>query len=133
MWSGRRRLGWQSSAGIRPLGERINIATVTHSQIAATLAALLGEDYHAAAPKSGTPIQDSAPGRHNEVAVQRMPSSNAAGPESFGGRALQQFFRRFGSNPTYERWRWQTFAITWLAYAGFKSHPNVICGFQSWD
>ena len=24
----------------------------------------------------------------------------------------------FGSNPTYERWRWQIFAITWLAYAG---------------
>ena len=25
----------------------------------------------------------------------------------------------FGSNLTYERWRWQIFAITWLAYAGF--------------
>jgi MFS transporter, OPA family, glycerol-3-phosphate transporter len=24
-----------------------------------------------------------------------------------------------GSNRTYERWRWQVFAITWLAYAGF--------------
>src|SRR2546425_7779270 len=24
-----------------------------------------------------------------------------------------------GRNPTYERWRWQIFAITWLAYAGF--------------
>src|SRR4051794_29776655 len=22
-------------------------------------------------------------------------------------------------NPTYERWRWQIFAITWLAYVGF--------------
>ena len=22
-------------------------------------------------------------------------------------------------NPRYERWRWQTFAITWLIYAGF--------------
>jgi sugar phosphate permease len=22
-------------------------------------------------------------------------------------------------DPKYERWRWQTFAITWLAYAGF--------------
>jgi OPA family sugar phosphate sensor protein UhpC-like MFS transporter len=49
-----------------------------------------------------------------------MPSSNAAGPESFGGRAFDKLFRRFGSNPTYERWRWQTFAITWLAYAGFN-------------
>jgi OPA family glycerol-3-phosphate transporter-like MFS transporter len=25
----------------------------------------------------------------------------------------------FGDNPRYERWRWQIFAITWLAYAGF--------------
>ncbi len=25
----------------------------------------------------------------------------------------------FGSNRVYERWRWQIFAITWLAYAGF--------------
>ncbi|MBI4663704.1 MAG: MFS transporter [Verrucomicrobia bacterium] len=24
-----------------------------------------------------------------------------------------------GNNPVYERWRWQVFAITWLAYAGF--------------
>jgi OPA family sugar phosphate sensor protein UhpC-like MFS transporter len=24
-----------------------------------------------------------------------------------------------GENPRYERWRWQIFAITWLAYAGF--------------
>ncbi len=26
--------------------------------------------------------------------------------------------RLVGSNPIYERWRWQIFAITWLAYAG---------------
>lgn len=26
---------------------------------------------------------------------------------------------RDGRNPYYERWRWQIFAITWLAYAGF--------------
>jgi hypothetical protein len=45
----------------RPLGERSNIAPVTHSQIAATLAALLGEDYRAAVPKSGAPIQDLLP------------------------------------------------------------------------
>jgi OPA family glycerol-3-phosphate transporter-like MFS transporter len=49
-----------------------------------------------------------------------MPTSNAAGPESVGGSALNKFFRRFGSDPRYERWRWQTFAITWLAYAGFN-------------
>jgi OPA family sugar phosphate sensor protein UhpC-like MFS transporter len=49
-----------------------------------------------------------------------MPLPNAAVPGSVGSRALNQFFRRFGSNPLYERWRWQTFAITWLAYAGFN-------------
>ncbi len=49
-----------------------------------------------------------------------MPSPNAAAPDSMGSRALDKFFRRFGSNPIYERWRWQTFVITWLAYAGFN-------------
>src|SRR5216683_1698738 len=24
-----------------------------------------------------------------------------------------------GNDPKYERWRWQIFSITWLAYAGF--------------
>src|SRR6266853_6644810 len=24
-----------------------------------------------------------------------------------------------GDDPKYERWRWQIFSITWLAYAGF--------------
>jgi Metalloenzyme superfamily len=42
----------------RPLGERSNIAAVTQSQIAATLAALLGQDYRAAVPKAGAPIED---------------------------------------------------------------------------
>jgi hypothetical protein len=40
------------------LGERKNAQPVTESQVAATLAALLGEDYHAAVPKSGVPIAD---------------------------------------------------------------------------
>jgi hypothetical protein len=40
------------------LGERKNFGPVTESQVAATLAALLGEDYHAAAPQSGAPIAD---------------------------------------------------------------------------
>lgn len=41
-----------------PLGERHNIATVTQSQIAGTIAALLGEDYGAAAPKAAKPLVD---------------------------------------------------------------------------
>jgi hypothetical protein len=38
------------------LGERKQVGPVTESQIAATIAALLGEDYHAAVPKSDAPI-----------------------------------------------------------------------------
>ena len=41
-----------------PLGERSNIQEIHQNQIAATLAALLGEDYHTAVPKSGPPIKD---------------------------------------------------------------------------
>jgi hypothetical protein len=41
-----------------PLGERTHIAPVTQSQIAATVAALLGKDYRAAVPKAGAPIAD---------------------------------------------------------------------------
>ena len=40
------------------LGERANVPRVTQSQIAATLAALLGEDYCADVPKAGKPITD---------------------------------------------------------------------------
>jgi hypothetical protein len=40
------------------LGERTNIAPVTQNQMAATLAAFLGEDYAAAVPKAGKPITD---------------------------------------------------------------------------
>jgi hypothetical protein len=50
----------------RPLGERMNISQVTHSQIAATLAALLGEDYHAGVPRSGPPIPDLLPATAQE-------------------------------------------------------------------
>ena len=41
-----------------PLGERTQTPPVTQNQIAATIAALLGEDYHAAVPQSGFPIGD---------------------------------------------------------------------------
>lgn len=41
-----------------PLGERSNIAPVLQNQIAATLAALLGENYAAAVPQAGAPIED---------------------------------------------------------------------------
>jgi hypothetical protein len=41
-----------------PMGERKKSQPVTESQIAATLAAMLGEDYGAAVPKAGKPIPD---------------------------------------------------------------------------
>lgn len=51
---------WMAFLGpdTRALGERTKVAPVTQSQIAATLAALLGEDYAGAVPKAGKPIQD---------------------------------------------------------------------------
>lgn len=45
----------------QPLGERAKIAPVTQSQIAATLAAFLGQDYAADVPKAGKPIADVLP------------------------------------------------------------------------
>ena len=32
---------------------------------------------------------------------------------------MNQYPKPVTRNPNYERWRWQTFAVTWLAYAGF--------------
>jgi len=41
-----------------PVGERTQTEPHTQSQIAATIAALLGEDYHAAVPQSAASIAD---------------------------------------------------------------------------
>ena len=41
-----------------PLGERIDVAPISESQLAATIAALLGEDFHHAFPQSGAVIND---------------------------------------------------------------------------
>jgi hypothetical protein len=43
------------------IGERTNCGAIAHNQIAATIAALLGEDYQAAFPKVGAPIRDVLP------------------------------------------------------------------------
>jgi len=32
---------------------------------------------------------------------------------------MKSLFKGLGSDPKYERWRWQMFAVTWLGYAGF--------------
>jgi hypothetical protein len=54
---------WMAFLGpdTQALGERAHISAVTQSQIAATLAAFLGEDYNAAVPKAGKPISDVLP------------------------------------------------------------------------
>lgn len=46
-----------------PLGERTKTGPVTQNQVAATVAALLGEDYVAAVPKAGAPIRDVLAGK----------------------------------------------------------------------
>lgn len=40
------------------LGERRNVSEIVHTQYAATIAALLGEDYREAVPQAGEPIAD---------------------------------------------------------------------------
>lgn len=45
-----------------PLGERTNCAPVTQSQIAATVAAFLGADFHAALPQTAPPLAEVFPG-----------------------------------------------------------------------
>jgi hypothetical protein len=54
------------------LGERKQVGPVTESQIAATLAALLGEDYHAAVSRSGAAIPEvlGASGKPQVVATR---------------------------------------------------------------
>jgi hypothetical protein len=54
---------WMAFLGpdTQPLGERTKISPVTQSQIAATLAAFLGEDYAADVRKAGKPIADVLP------------------------------------------------------------------------
>lgn len=54
---------WMAFLGpdTKPLGERRNVPRVTQSQVAATLAALLGEDYAGAVPRAGKPIRDVLP------------------------------------------------------------------------
>jgi hypothetical protein len=54
---------WMAFLGpdTKPLGMRSNVSPVTQSQIAATLAAFLGEDYVADVPKAGKPIAEVLP------------------------------------------------------------------------
>ena len=42
------------------MGERTNCEPITHNQVAATIAALLGQDYQSAFPRTGAPIRDAS-------------------------------------------------------------------------
>ena len=54
-----------------PLGERTNTGPITQTQIAATIAALLGRDFHATFPQTGTALADVLPARSAAVAAHR--------------------------------------------------------------
>lgn len=56
-----------------PLGERTQTESHTQSQIAGTMAALLGEDYHSAFPKTGQPIFDVLPRKPSKMPAQNKP------------------------------------------------------------
>jgi hypothetical protein len=62
---------WMAFLGpdTKPLGERRDIPAVTQNQIAATLAAFLGEDYRAETPRAGKPIADVLPGASTAASV----------------------------------------------------------------
>ncbi len=49
-----------------PLGERERVAPVTLSQVAATIAALLGEDYNSAVARAGRPIAEALSPAHRK-------------------------------------------------------------------
>ena len=78
-----------------PLGERSNVALVTQSQVAATLAALLGEDYRAEMPQAARPIADivapagSTTPTPAEPAPAALPPSQALSRIAFGSCATQ--------------------------------------------
>lgn len=78
------RFIWAAAMGpdTPPLGPREKVE-VTQSQIAATLAQLLGEDYHAAVPQSGAPL----PGVVRSPGVSLLPPLRVPGlsvPKSIG-------------------------------------------------
>ena len=60
-----------------PVGERTQTEAHTQSQIAATIAALLGEDYHQAFPNSGAPIADFLAGGEPGKTRRRGKASSA--------------------------------------------------------
>jgi hypothetical protein len=62
-----------------PLGERKDNETVTENQVAATVAALMGEDYNASFPKAGKPIVEVLGDRAQIVTVASSPAPKDGG------------------------------------------------------
>ena len=85
-----------------PLGERSHIAPVTQSQIAATVAALVGKDYTAAVPRAAQPIAPvltaAAPAeRLGTVSFAVSCSPVGAGAVQPGRRTAARFLVRRGA------------------------------------
>jgi hypothetical protein len=66
-----------------PMGERRMAASVADSQIAATIAAALGEDYNAEMTKAGTPIEDVL---HEPIQLARASQAGVQHQESSSDR-----------------------------------------------
>ncbi len=69
------------------LGERSDVQTITQSQVAATIAALLGENYLAQAPGAGVPIADVVRPAGHPVAT---PAAEPLRRIAFGSCATQE-------------------------------------------
>jgi len=76
------------------LGRREN-TEVTQSQVAATVAQLLGEDYHGAVPQSGAPL----PGVVRGPAVSSLPTPRTSSPVRISGRRPAPEESRFVLRP----------------------------------
>jgi hypothetical protein len=70
------------------LGERHQSAPVTQSQIAATIARLLGEDFKSAFPAAGAPIADLFPSMPREGSAALTPLHRPEGPTQVSSEDL---------------------------------------------
>jgi hypothetical protein len=87
------------------LGERFHTTPVTQSQIAATIAALLGEDYRSAFPAAGVPIADLFPLLPAPRSAAFTPLHDAEGQVRATSEALPQDIARSGLKPALLTWQ----------------------------
>ncbi len=89
------------------LGERTGTALVTQGQVAATIAALLGEDYVAATPAAAPPISEAIRPAAGQTAVRAEPLT----PIAFVSRATQERPGFQDSHCSAETWRPRRFDV----------------------